>query len=69
MDPHDMLQEVRSTVNQHTPSGTPGGKCSCCTCVLGLSDQAQHPWPVYWVEQRVEQTFLICIMTECIMSM
>ena len=33
-----ILQDVRSTVNQQTPFGTAGVKCSCC--VLRLSDQA-----------------------------
>ena len=62
MERHAILHEVRCTVNQQTPFGTAGVERSCC--VLRLADQAYHPQPVYWVEQRVEQTFLIPKMKE-----
>ena len=67
MHPHTILQEVRSTGNQQTPFGAAGDKCSCC--VVGRSDQASHSLPVCWVEQRGEQSFLIPITMENLISM
>ena len=67
MDPQAMPQEVRSTVIQEPQFGTAGDNYFCC--VSGLSDKSQHPQPVCWAAQRVEQTFPVPIIKECYLSM